>query len=177
MVHNIVQDWAPYPPLTILSIILLILFPFLSKPRKNALIALAVLILPVGGTYIIFKLLHITHFVTSRYFINLLPLFLITLFLCLDGIGLKFERIKTFARLRVLFLILFITSNLIILPFYYSSEKQDLRGLVSYLKGELKEGDKIIVENLSYFSPMLHYFGVHPQTRQHIIPGRKILRR
>ncbi len=174
MIYNIIQDWAPHVPLTIPSIILLILFPFFARPKKNALILLAVLILPIGGTYITFKLLNITHFVTSRYFINLLPLFFITLFLSLDGIEMKFERLKTFASLRLLFMILFIVSNLIILPLYYSSEKQDIRSLVNYLKGQLQDGDKIIVENLSYFSPILHYFGAYPQNQQHAIPGRKI---
>jgi len=160
--------------LTMLSIILLILFPFFSRVKKNSLILLLVLILPIGGTYIIWKLLHITHFVTSRYFINLLPLFFIGLFLSLDAIELKFNRLRTFDRLKLLFIILFIASNLVTLPLYYSSEKQDFRGLVSYLKGQLRDGDKIIVGNVSYFPPILHYFGACPQNRQHLIPARKV---
>ena len=174
IIYNIIQDWAPHVPLTILSIILLILFPFFSRVKKNAPILLAVLILPIGGTYIIWKLFNITHFVISRYFINLLPLFFITLFLSLDAIEMKFKRLKTFGRLKLLFIVLFIASNLVTLPLYYSSEKQDLRGLVNYLKGQIQDGDKIIVENLSYFSPILHYFGAYPKNRQHVIPGRKI---
>ncbi len=41
-------------------------------------------------------------------------------------------------RLKLLFVILFIASNLVILPLYYRSEKQDFRGLVTYLKGQLR---------------------------------------
>jgi hypothetical protein len=174
IIYNVIRDWAPHMPATILSIILLILLPFYCKIKKNALILIVVLILPIGGTYIFSELFRITHFVTSRYFINLLPLFFITLFLSLDAIEMKFERLKTFGRLKLLFVILFISSNLVILPLYYRSEKQDFRGLVNYLKGQLQEGDKIIVGNLSYFPPILHYFGAYPQNRQHEIPGRKI---
>ena len=174
VIYNVIQDWAPHAPLTILAIILLILLPFFSRPKKNTLILLLMLILPIGGTYIIFKLLNITHFVTSRYFVNLLPLFLIALFLSLDGIEMKFKRLKTLGRLKLLFIILFIASNLVILPLYYYSEKQDFRGLVNYLKGQIQPGDKIIVGNVSYFPPLLHYFGAYPQQRQHVIPARKI---
>lgn len=172
--YSIIQDWAPHVPLTILSIILLILFPCFSRIKTNALILLLVLILPIGGTYITFNLFNITHFVTSRYFINLLPLFLIALFLSLDAIELKFEGLKRFGRLKLFFIILFIASNLVILPLYYSSEKQNFRGLVNYLKGQLRDGDKIIVGNVSYFPPILHYLGAYPQHRQHVIPGRKM---
>jgi hypothetical protein len=86
----------------------------------------------------------------------------------------KFKRLKTFGRFKLLFIILFIASNLATLPLYYSSEKQDLRGLVNYLKGQLRDGDKIIVGNMSYFPPILHYFGAYPKNPQHLIPGRKI---
>jgi hypothetical protein len=60
------------------------------------------------------------------------------------------------------------------LPFYYRSEKQDYRGVVTYLKGHLKDGDKIIVGNAMYISVMLHYFGVHPAGRHQIIPAWKV---
>ena len=174
IIYNIIQDWAPHVPLTILSFILLILFPIFSRLKRNALLLLAVLILPIGGTYVILKLFNITHFITSRYFINLLPLFLIALFLSLDGIEMKFKRLKIVGRLKLLFIILFIASNLVTLPIYYSSERQDFRSLVHYLKGQLRDGDKIIVGNVSYFTPLLHYFGAHPQHRQHVIPARKL---
>ena len=121
-------------PLMVTSIILLILFPFFSKNRRNALILLAVFVLPIGGLYLFCKLLNVTHFITSRYFINFLPLFFITIYLSLNAIEVRFDRIKKFMRLELLFLILFIASNLVILPLYYRSEKQDLRGLVTYLK-------------------------------------------
>ena len=174
IIYNIIQDWAPHLPLTILSIILLILFPFFSRVKKNALILLVVLILPIGGTYIILKLFNITHFVTSRYFINLLPLFFITLFLSLNAIEMKFERLKTFGRLKLLFIILFIASNLVILPLYYSSEKQDFRGLVNYLKGQSKMEIRLLLE-MCHISH--RYFIILEPTRnsrQHVIPARKI---
>jgi hypothetical protein len=59
---------------------------------------------------------------------------------------------------------------MVILPLYYRSEKQDLRGLVSYLKTHLRQGDKIFVETLGFVPGMLHYFGAYPETRQHLIP-------
>jgi len=71
-----------------------------------------------------------------------------------------------------LFLILFIASNLVILPLYYRSEKQDYRGLVNYLKSQLRDGDKVIVGNVPYMGVMLHYFGVYPVGRHHAIPAR-----
>jgi hypothetical protein len=111
--------------------------------------------------------LNITHFITSRYFINFFPLFLITLYLSLSTLEARFEILTKFFRPKLLFLILFIGSNLVILPFYYNSEKQDLRGLVSYLKSHLRENDKIFVQATGYFPAMLHYFGAHPEGHSH----------
>jgi len=175
ILDGILHDWVPQPPLMIVSVILLILFPFLSRFRKNVLVLFAVFVLPIGGLYLFCKLLSITHFVTSRYFINFLPLFFITLYLSLDAIEFKFERLRRFLRLRFLFVILFIASNLIILPLYYRSEKEDFRGLVTYLKGNLREGDKIFVGATGYMPPILHYFGVHPERRHHIMSFQKEL--
>jgi hypothetical protein len=79
----------------------------------------------------------------------------------------RFERFKKWMRFKLLFLILFIASNLVILPFYYHSEKQDLRGLVGYLKNQLREGDSIFVETAGYIPGILHYLGVHPEGRHH----------
>jgi hypothetical protein len=77
-------------------------------------------------------------------------------------------------RLKSLFLILLIASNLVIIPLYYRSEKQDYRGLVTYLKGQLLNGDKIIVGNPLYISVMLHYFGIYPEGRHYVIPAWKV---
>jgi hypothetical protein len=112
-----------------------------------------------------------THFLSSRYFINFLPLFLISIYLSLNAIEAKFETLKGLMRLKVLFVVLFIASNLVILPFYYRSEKQNFKGLVNYLKGQLRQGDKIFVQTVVYFPGILHYFGVHPQGRHHIVPS------
>jgi hypothetical protein len=172
--YGVLHDWVPHAPLTIVSIILFILVPFFAKDKKNVLILLAVFILPISGLYLFCKLLKITHFVTSRYFINLLPLFLITIYLSLDTIQAKFEKLKRFIRLRLLFIILLIASNLMILPLYYQSEKQDLRGLVNFLKGQIKEGDKIIVGNVAFIPAILHYFGAYPKDRYHGLQARKI---
>jgi hypothetical protein len=86
----------------------------------------------------------------------------------------KFEILKRFMRLKFLFVILLIASNVVILPLYYRSEKQDYRGLVTYLKGQLRDGDKIIVGNTLYISVMLHYFGVYPEGRHYVIPAWKV---
>jgi len=173
IIYNVLQDWAPHMPATILSIILLILLPFFANVKKNGLILLAALILPIGGTYIFCELFNITHFVTSRYFVNLLPLFLISLFLSLNAIEMKFKRLTRF-RLKFLFIILLIASNLIILPLYYRSEKQDFRGMVTYLRGQIQDGDKIIVGGKAFIPGILHYFGAHPIGRHHSFPGLKV---
>jgi hypothetical protein len=170
IISNIFHDWVPHVPLTIASVILLILLPIFSPYRKNALILLAVFVFPIGGLYLFCKVLHIIHFVTPRYFINFLPLFFITLYLSLNAMEVKFQRLKRFLRLTPLFVILLIASNLIILPLYYRSEKQDFRGLVNYLKGNLQEGDKIFVQSIAYIPGILHYFRIIPKDRFYNIP-------
>ena len=174
ILYGVLHDWVPHAPLMIVSVILLILFPIFSKFRKNVLILLSVLALPIVGLYLFCKLFNITHFVTSRYFVNFLPLFFITLYLSLEAIEFKFQRLKRFLRLRFLFVILFIASNLIILPLYYRSEKQDFKGLVSYLKANLRNGDKIIVGGTAFIPPILHYFGAYPKGRHHLLTGSKV---
>jgi hypothetical protein len=165
IMSDIIQSWVPLVPLRIVSVILLIVFPIISKSWRNALILLTVFILPIGGLYLFCKLLNITHFVTSRYFINFLPLFFITLFLSLDALEVKFKKLKRFIRLRLLFVIFLIASNIVILPLYYRSEKQDFRGLAIYLKGHLRNGDKIFdLEKMGTLG-ILHYFGVNPEGR------------
>ena len=167
---GIFNDWAPHAPLTVISIILLIIFPLISKHRKNGLILLTTLLFPIGGTYLFSKFFHISHFFSSKYFINLLPLFLISVYLSLHCIEVKFERLKGPFRLRLLFVILFVASNVIIFPLYYRSEKQDFRGLVSYLGGELRDKDKIFVQTTAYIPGLFHYFGVNPESRHYNVP-------
>ncbi len=174
ILYGLLHDWVPHAPLLIVSVILLILFPFFSRFRRNALILLAVFVLPAGGLYLFCRLLNLTHFVTSRYFINFLPLFFITLYLSLDVIETRFEKLRRFLRMRFLFVILFIASNLIILPLYYRSEKQDFKDLVSYLKANLRNEDKIIVGGTAFIPPILHYFGAYPKGRHHLLTGSKV---
>ena len=167
IMYWILHDWVPHVPLMVTSVILLILFPFSSKNKRNALVLLAAFVFPIGGLYLFCKLLNVTHFITSRYFIAFLPLFMITIYLSLNAIGVRFDKMRKFLRLDFLFLILFIASNLVILPLYYRSEKQNLRGLVTFLKNHLIEGDKIFIETSSYLPGILHYFGAHPEGRHH----------
>src|SRR4030043_670055 len=173
-VYGVFHDWVPHFPLMITSAIVLILFPFVSNNTKDALILLAVLSVPIGGLFLFCKLLNINHFITSRYFINFLPLFFITIYLSLNSIEVNFGRLKRFMRLKVLFIILFVASNLVILPLYYRSEKKDFRGLVTYLKDQLREGDKIVDGEMGYMPGILHYFGVYPQGRHYSIPLGKV---
>ena len=70
--------------------------------------------------------------------------------------------------MRLLFVILFIGSNLVILPFYYNAEKQDFRGLANYLKGQFRDGDKIFVVSEDYMPGILYYLGAHPEGRYYI---------
>ena len=170
IMRGIFNDWVPHIPLTVIAIILLIGFPIISRRRKNALILLTVFFFPIGGIYLFCKIFDFRHFFNSRYFINLLPLFLISIYLSLDGIEVKFERLKRFFRLRLLFVILFIASNLIIFPAYYRSEKQDFRGLVNYLNSQVRDGDKMYVKSIAYIPGILHYFGVKPKSRHYNVP-------
>jgi hypothetical protein len=73
-------------------------------------------------------------------------------------------------------MILFIASNMMIFPLYYQSEKQDFRGLVNYLKSQVRDGDEIIIVGGggAHIIGLLHYFGVYPEGRHYIIPSRKI---
>src|SRR4030043_728407 len=174
IVYGVFHDWVPHFPLMITSAIVLILFPFVSNNTKDALVLLTTFVLPIGGLYLFCKLLNVNHFITSRYSINFLPIFLIALYLSLGAIQDKFERLKGVMRLSVLFVILFMASNLVILPFYYSSEKQDFRGLVNYLKAQLRDGDKIFDFEMGYMPGILHYFGIYPEGRQYLIPFSRI---
>ena len=115
-----------------------------------------------------------THFITSRYLINFLPLFFITIYLSLISIEDRFESLKRFVRLKHLFILLLLASNLAILPVYYRSEKQDFRGLANYLKGELRDGDKIIAGTIAYVPGILHYLGVYPKDRHYAYFFRKV---
>ncbi len=169
ILYGILNDWLPHTPLMVTSTALLILFPLLSKNRRNALILLGVLVAPIGGLYLFCKSFHITHFIASRYFINLLPVSVIALFLSLDAAQARFERLKRFVRPQAIFVIFFITSNLIILPAYYRSEKQDFRGLANYLKGYLIKGDNIFDWNRLVTPGVLHYFGIFPEGRHYTV--------
>jgi len=173
ILYGVLHDWVPHLPLMIVSVILLILFTFFSKNKRNTLVLLSVFILPIGGLYLYCKLFDVKHFITSRYFINFLPLFFITIYLSLDTLEIRLDKFKRFMRFKLIFVILFIVSNLVILPLYYRSEKQDLRGLVNYLKGQLHEGDKIFVETAGYIPGILNYFGIYPQGRHHIAASWK----
>lgn len=170
LLEAVLNDWAPFLPLMIASLVLLIILPILSKKRQNAFILLAICVLPVVGLYSYCRFLNVTQFITSRYFINFLPFFFIAVYLCLDAMEFKFERLKSLMRPRFSFLILFIASNLIILPLYYRAEKQDFRGLVNYLDHHVQNGDKIIVGTFTYIPGILHYFKVEPKTRHYSIP-------
>ncbi len=172
--YGVLHDWAPHSPLIIVSAILLALFPIFSADRRNALILLAVILLPIVGLHFYCSLNKITHFITSRYFISLLPIFLITLFLSLDAIADKLKGSKRTFRLELLFTVLLITSNLVILPFYYRSEKQDFHGLANYLKTHIRDEDKIIVGSSGYMPGLLYYFGIIPQDRFYMLSTRRV---
>ena len=92
------------------------------------------------------------------------------LFLSLDAIEAKVFDLRRFLRLKLLFLIFLIASNLILLPLYYRSEKQNFRGLVNYLSGHLRESDTIFVQSIAYIPAILHYFGTIPKGRHYTIP-------
>jgi len=171
LLYQTFHDWLPNGPLMVGSAVLLMLLPFFPRYKKNGVLLLLLSLLPVGGVYLFCKLFHVVHHVTSRYFICSLPVFLVAIYFSLDTIEAKFQRLK---RLKVIFLIFFVASNLVMLPLYYRSEKQDYRGLVTYLKGQLRDGDKIVVGNGVYIGMMLHYFGIYPEGRHYAIPAWKV---
>ena len=169
ILYGVVHDWVPYWPLQIISILLLMSLPVFLKDKKNALVLLALFILPIAALYSYCEAFHVTHFISSRYFINFLPLFFISLFLSLEALTLRFVKLTKQLRFEVLFVVIFIASNLIILPFYYRSEKQDSRGLVNYLKANLRDGDRVFLEEFAFFPCVLHYFGIVPNARYYQI--------
>jgi hypothetical protein len=174
MIYWILKDWSSHASLVIASTILFALFPFFSRSKKNAIILLATIFLPPSGLYLYCKAFQMTHFISSRYFVNFLPLFFITIYMSLGVIETKSEALKKIPRLTMLFMILFIVSNLILLPLYYRSEKQNFRGLVAYLNDRIRDGDKIIVANGSDIVGLLHYFKVNPTNRHYSIPFRRV---
>jgi len=169
IVYWVLHDWVPNLPLVIVSTILLILFPFFCERKRNALFLLAAFVLPVTSLYLFCRILKVTHFFSSKYFILFLPLFFITIYLSLHTIECRFKRVTKFIRLKVFFVIFLIASNLIILPVYYHSEKQNFRGLVTYLKGQLQDGDHVFIGMKAYVLGVLHYFGAHPKGRHHVV--------
>ena len=175
ILYGVLHDWVLHTPLIIASVLLLIVFPILSKFRRNAFILLATIVFPIVGVYIFCKLSDFSHFVTSRYFINSMSLFFITLFLSLDALEVKFQTFRKFFRMKFLFIILFIASNLIILPIYYRSEKQDFRGLANYLMGHIRAGDKVIVSPKLYIRGLLYYFGIDlSESRDYLLSQRRV---
>jgi hypothetical protein len=175
ILYGVLHDWVPYAPLTIASVLLLILFPILSRSRRNAFILLASIFFPIAGVYIFCKLSDFSHFVTSRYFINSMPLFFITLFLSLDALEGKYQTFQRVFRMKFLFIILLIASNLVILPIYYRSEKQDFRGLVNYLTGHIRAEDKVIVSPKLYIRGLLYYFGIDlSENRDYLLSQRRV---
>jgi hypothetical protein len=174
ILSGIFNDWTPYAPLTIVSVIILMSLFFFSKYRTNALILLGLFILPIAGLYFYCKLFSVFHFISSRYFINFLPPFIITLYLSTSAMEDRFEKLNKLMRFRLVFTVLFIASNLVILPFYYRAEKEDFRGLANYLKSQLREGDKLFDVDMAYTPGILHYFGVYPEKRHYEIPYYKV---
>jgi uncharacterized membrane protein len=163
----VLNDWASSTVLAIISAGLLILFPFVSNEKRNAFILLAIFIAPIGGLYAYCRLFHVTQFITSRYFINFLPLFFIALFKAVEAMEAKWKPLRQILNLKLLFLLLFIASNLVILPLYYQSEKQDFRRLANYLYSQLQDGDKVFVRSNTYIPGILHYFSIYPEGRHY----------
>jgi hypothetical protein len=167
ILYGLFHDWTPHLPLMIASALILLLFPFVTDNKKKAWVLVSVFFFPILGLYLFCRIFNISHFITSKYFITFLPLFLITLYLSIEAIGRKFTFFKKFVRLQWLFLFLFIASNVVILPFYYRSERQDFRGVVRYLQQYIRNGDIIYLGGTFLFPGILHYFGIFPNGRHY----------
>jgi hypothetical protein len=175
ILHGIFNDWVSNTPLVIASLGLLLLSLLISKSKRNGIILLAVLLVPISGLYLFCRIFNITHFLTSRYFINFLPLFFISIYLSLERIEGRFENLKRIMQPKRFFVALLVASNVIILPLYYRSEKQDLRGLATYLKNQVQTGDAVFVAMRAYLPGILHYLGVYPQGRHQVLSFSKDL--
>lgn len=173
VLYGIFHDWAPHLPLTIASAVLISLFPFATRSKKNAMVLLSILFLPMVGIYLFCRVFNVSHFIISRYFTSFLPLFLIILYLSLEAVGNKFKMLDRSVRLQWVFIFLFILSNVVMLPLYYRSEKQDLRGLAFYLKQQMRQGDRILLGGAFFFPGLFHYFGIYPKTRHYDVTTYK----
>jgi 4-amino-4-deoxy-L-arabinose transferase-like glycosyltransferase len=167
ILYGLFHDWTPHLPLMIASVVILLLFPFVTDEKRKASILLSFIFFPVLGLYLFCRIFNVSHFITSRYFICFLPLFLITLYLSIEAIERKFTFFKKYVRLHWLFLFLFIASNVVILPFYYRSEKQDFRRVARYLQQNIRNGDVIYLGGTFLFPGIFHYFGILPKGRHY----------
>jgi Dolichyl-phosphate-mannose-protein mannosyltransferase len=168
---GVLHDWTPNVPFLIASAILLVLLPLFSGNRRNAFVLLAAMILPIAGLFLFCTVFRFGHFVNSRYFINFLPFFLMSVYLSLSAIDARLGRLRRFVSLKLYFIVLFVASNLLVLPAYYGSQKQDFRGMVNYLNTQLRSGDRIFLRSPAYFPGVLHYFGVDPGSRHYKVPS------
>jgi hypothetical protein len=165
IVYGVFHDWLPHWPVQLIAMLLQLALIVFLRDRRNALVLIALFILPVAGLYASCKLFPVGHFVSSRYFITFLPLFFISLFLSLEGLEINCEGMKKHLRFTPVFLILFVASNLVILPLYYQSEKQDNRGLVNYLNANVRDGDRVFLQKIVFFPGVLHYAGIATDSR------------
>jgi hypothetical protein len=170
---SVLNDWAPHPPLMLISAILLILMPFFMKERRNVVLLESLFTLPLLSIWILGKAFSLNHFLSSRYFVAFLPLFLISVYLSLEAMVLRFPGIRRLARPMIILTLLFVGVNIVMLPLYFSAEKQDLRGLVAYLKGSLRPKDQIFDADRIYTPGILHYFGVYPSGRHYVVNFKK----
>ena len=175
ILYGVLHDWMPYAPLSMISAILLVLFPFLARNRQNALILLMLFVLPIGSLYLFCRFFDFTHFFTSRYVITFLPPFLITLFLSLDAAEERCKTLRKLVQFKTLFVILVLASNLVMLPLYYRHEKQDFRGIASFLRTQLQDRDRIVVQSQIEVYGLLHYFGIElPKSREYLFSQERI---
>jgi len=156
------------------SVLLLILLPVFLKYRRNGLVLPALFLFPIAGLYLYCRIFDVTHFISSRYFINFLPPFFISLLLSIEALEARFTHLRGILRFRLIFIILFVASNLVILPLYYRSEKQDYRGLTNTLKENLRQGDTIFVDQVVFFPGILHYVGAPPDSRYYTVSFKEL---
>jgi uncharacterized membrane protein len=174
ILYGVLHDWVPHWPLMAVSVLLLILLPVFLKNRRNGLVLLALFFLPIGGLYLYCSILDVTHFISSRYFINFLPPLFISLFVSIEALEARFAHLRRILNFRSIFVLLLVASNLIILPLYYRSEKQDYKGLTRYLQENLRQGDTIFVEQVVFFPGILHYFGLPPEPRHYRVSFKEL---
>ena len=148
---------------------MLLLFPFITDNKKKAWALLSVFLSPHSWDFICFaEIFNISHFITSRYFITFLPLFLVTLYLSIEAIE---KKIHLFQEISYAFSGSFsFYSSLRTSSFFPSITDPKSRTSEVWLdtfSRHLRKGDIIYLGGTFFYPGIFHYFGIFPKDRHY----------